>query len=216
MGKYTGQDIPDDDDDIARQFKSSIREVDMYYPHISWDFNDLAGWLKNFGIDFESDRSRELFEVYYANDHVVFTTLVEHPIVDVPSDYKLCSIVNQRATIFHDGERQSMEFRSYFHSSRRDGSGGLNFVPSGAVAVDFPSREIWFPLALTEVIDHRSSNVELDIITPKPLGVNQLPQQLGIIRSCQIERAGREYSASRVRGQLRQGEQVSDLRIPVG
>ena len=171
-----------------------------------------------------SQAPSRIFQRYFETGHAVFTTLVEHPNVANPSDFALCSISNQRATILHADGRQSLTFRSFFHSTNREGLEPQNFVPKLGVQLDFPSEKIWFPLALTEVIDHEFANVELDIVTKDRLREGALPKRCRIVRQGSLKLRGRnvprglkgrKFSASRVRMKLAKGQPIEDLEIEV-
>ena len=144
---------------------------------------------------------------------MAFSSLVQHPEVPDPQNFKLCSIVLQRAVIKFDNGVETLSFRSYFHSASPENY--VNFYPSNALQVRFRSSEIWFPLELTEVIDAPEAFVVLDVLTRNKLEYKSLPEPFKAKRIGNVKIQGQEYDMTRLSARLGKGKKWPDLRIPV-
>jgi hypothetical protein len=174
------------------------------------DLGELKKWFEKFEIPLEKE-SAKAFEKYYQTRHAVFGTLVNHPHVPDAVRWSACNIQLQRAVIFHDGKRETLLFRSYFHSAK-DEKNYVNFVPNRAVESSFESPSVFFPLALTKFISTPQAHVVLDIITEKAVKFGNMPKQLEVSGSGRM--GGQErHHITRVEGVLRSGEDVEDMHL---
>jgi hypothetical protein len=170
----------------------------------------LKKWGEKFEIPLEKEPA-EAFEKYYRTGHAVFGTLVNHPSVPDAARWASCDILLQRAVIFHDGNRETLLFRSYFHSAK-DAENYVNFVPNRTVEASFESRSVFFPLALTKFISSPEAHVVLDIVTPKAPKFGKMPKQLEAI-GCTRMGGGQRHYITRVEGVLRSGEDIEDMHL---
>jgi len=171
------------------------------------NLDELKKWFEKFEIPLEKE-SAKAFEKYYQTGHAVFGTLVNHPHVVDAVRWAACDIQLQRAVIFHDSKRETLLFRSYFHSAR-DEKNYVNFVPNRAVEASFESPSVFFPLALTKFISTPQAHVVLDIVTPKAVKFDRMPKRLEVSGSA---RMGDQY-ITRIEGVLRSGEDVEDMHL---
>jgi hypothetical protein len=170
----------------------------------------LKKWGENFEIPLEKEPAKA-FEKYYKTGHAVFGTLVNHPPVPDAAKWAKCDILLQRAVILHDGKRETLLFRSYFHSSK-DEKNYVNFVPNRSVEASFESRSVFFPLALTKFISSPQAHVVLDIVTPEAPKLGKMPKQIEVAGRRRMG-GGQRYHVTRLEGVLRSGEEVEDMHL---
>ncbi len=211
MARVTGPDIPKD---FPKKYLKNLQKVELFNASMSWDTQELARWEKRHGVEMEKEPVA-IFEDYLKTGHVIFTTLVGHPRVPDPQRWIACSVVLQRAVIVYaEGSkgREKLFLRSYFHSAK-DSENFVNFVPRGGIEVSFASDTIWFPLELTRVIQEPASYVVLDVLTPKPLDVKQLPEPFRLGKTGQMQYQGKLYSVTRATAKLAAKQKWPDLRL---
>jgi hypothetical protein len=145
----------------------------------------------------------------------IFMSLVEHPLVPNPEDFRACSVVLQRAVAIWDGEHEDLLLRSFFHSASDDDH-AVNFVPTGAVQMSFRSDNVWFPLELTTGIPEPEALVVLDILTPEPVDDRWLPRPFELAGRSRLRLGLQRYDVARVTAALRAEERNVDFRFRRG
>lgn len=172
--------------------------------------NELNEWGKKFEIPLTPEPTKA-FDKYYRTGHVVFGTLVNHPTVPDPANWALCDIVLQRAVILHDGKRETLLFRSYFHSAK-DEKNYVNFVPNRTVEASFESPTVFFPLALTKFISVPQAHVVLDIVTPQAVKFSKMPKELEVTGTA-LKGGQQRFYITRVQGVLRSSADAADMNL---
>jgi hypothetical protein len=79
----------------------------------------------------------------------------------------------------------------------------------------FASKEIIYPLELSQFIDEPASYVVLDILTPGPLDAKQLPKGFTAEKTGRMEFRRQAYRATRITAKLAAKERHPDLRLKV-
>lgn len=204
----TGPEIPKD---FPAKYTKDLKRVGLFNASMSWDIQQLVRWEERHGIQMEKEPSA-IFEDYLRTNHVIFSTLVEHPKVNDAARYTACSVVLQRGVIVYGSPRERLFLRSYFHSAK-DSENFANFVPRGGIEISFASDTIWFPLELTRVIQEPASYVVLDILTPKPFRTKELREPFRVGKGGEISYEGRKYYVSRVTAKLAAKQKWPDLRL---
>lgn len=190
-------------------------------PEIPKDFPEK--YTKNlitaaiFNLDEIQKHPVGIFADSIKSDNVKFGVLVEHPNVANLSEFTACSVVLQQGVIVYDNEgtsvpRETLFFRAYFHSAK-DSENFVNFVPRGAIEMSFPSETVWFPLERLQGIQEPASYVVLDILTPKPLNVEQLPKPFRLEKTAQMQYQGKSYSVARISATLTANQNLTELRL---
>ena len=203
---------------FPREYLQDLQVVDLFNAQISWNLDELTLWQKRHGIGMKK-RPLEIFKKYLDSGHRIFSTLIEHPRVMDPSSFKLCSIILQHGIIVYDDRQEDLYIRSYFHSkSANDPKSFANFVPQGGVKFSFPSKSIWFPLMLTEVIDEPAALVVLDILTAGSLDNTKFPdpfrgEAMGVIQTRVGVSEAKIYNVTRVTAKLRAGQRWNDFNV---
>lgn len=208
VAKWSGGDIPEG---FNSKYLEEIHEVEIFNSSQLWDLQELMKWEERFEIRIEREPA-QAFDKYFESGHAVFGTLVNHPNVPDPAVWALCDIVLQRAVIMYTGNRETILFRSYFHSAKDD-TNFVNFVPNRAVEVSFESPTVFFPLALTEFISAPEAHVMLDIVTPQAASFQDVPKGLEVIGSVAGRVAQERYYITRIHGVLKSGEAAPDMNL---
>jgi hypothetical protein len=213
VAEITGSDIPDSYPD---KYLQNLEDSEVFNSSMAWSTEELTRWEGRYGIEMEPE-ALEIFERYLLSKHVLFMSLVGHPQVPNPEEFRACSLVLQRGVIVYDQGQEDLFLRSYFHSATDQGE-FVNFVPREGVHFAFPSDSIWFPFELTELISEPASFIELDILTRTPLDDESLPSFLGSRRSGRVWLEGEKYQATRISGVLEVGKEkrggINDLSLP--
>jgi hypothetical protein len=209
--EITGSDIPDG---YPEKYLRDLEDSEVFNSSLAWTTEELTRWQGRHGIEMEPE-ALEIFERYLESKHILFMSLVGHPQVPNPDEFRACSLVLQRGVIVHDKGHEDLFLRSYFHSATDQGE-FVNFVPREGVHFAFPSDSIWFPFELTRLISEPASYVELDILTPSPLSEGDFPSFLASRRSGRVQLQGERYWATRVSGVLEKQGTIEDLELPVG
>jgi len=178
---------------------------------MAWNTQTLTAWEKKHGIEMQRE-PLAIFERYLRNGFTIFSALVRHPPVPEPKLYVACSVILQRGVIVYANGIEDLHLRSYFHSAR-DAENFVNFVPSGALRVSFKSDKIWFPLELTQVIQEPYSYVVLDVLTTKPLKLEQLPKPFQAGKQGTVTLGKQQYQAVRLTAKLAAKQTSPDLNI---
>jgi len=208
VNAVTGPEVPRE---FPQKYLRGLQRVELYNASMSWDTQALTGWEKRHGIAMETE-PLSIFDDYVKAGYVIFSTLVEHPLVPDPRVYASCSVVLQRGVIVYANGNEDLYLRSYFHSAK-DGENYVNFVPKGGVRISFESDGVWFPLELTRVIQEPHSYVVLDILTPKPFDVGKLPTSFRAGRRGVVTLGGARYNVVRISATLSAKERSPDLKL---
>jgi hypothetical protein len=193
------------------KYTKDLAQSALFNANISSTVDEFARWQGRHSIDMEPDATR-ILDRYVQDGFALFSTLVEHPSVPDPQLYLACSIVLQRAAIIYSRGRETLYFRSQFHSAK-DESNFVNFIPNGAVEVAFASDTIWFPLELTSVISEPASYLDLEILTERELATQQIPEPLQLQALGETRYAGAAFYVTRVSGSLSSKQRWADLRL---
>lgn len=158
-----------------------------------------------------------LFKNYFQTNRIMFEAFVDPSKVAAPVSVTSCSAVLQQGVIIYDNEgtsnhRETLFLRNYFHS-KNNSENFMNFIPRGGIKMSFPTETIWFPLELTGVNQEPTLYVVVDILTPKPLNIEHLPEPFRLEKSGQMQYQGNTYSVARITGKLATKQKWSDLRL---
>ena len=214
--------------DYPEKYIKGLQQVDIFNPHISLSVDDFVEIQRRYEIDMK-ERPLEIFRDYTNEDYAIVTTAIEHPEVPDPREYVLCSVVFQRGAILYRNGRETLTIQSHLHSAK-DEENFVNLVPRGGVQMAFSSDVIWFPLALSEVIDEPASYVVLDILTSEQTAIEQgqLPEPFQLVSTAQVsgeniseympagsaqDYAGETFNVARVVAKLEAGRSWPDLEV---
>ncbi len=176
FGSEWPQDYPD-------KYKKNLQRVEIFNQNMSWDLPQFIDAAKHYGFVIDkTDDALPIFEKYARTGHDFVTVAADHPKVEDLKSFSSCSVVLQKAVIRYEGGVETLFLRSYFHSKNPNGQ-FVNFVPVGGLEITFPTKEIWFPLSLTKVIDEPESYVLLDIITPKGTKIASIEPRFSVAGS---------------------------------
>lgn len=214
VAEITGPDIPGGYPD---KYARDLEDSDVFNSAMAWSTEELTKWEGRHGIEMEPE-ALEIFERYLESKHLLFMTLVEHPRVPNPEDFRACSLVLQRGVIVYDQGHEDLYLRSYFHSATDTGE-FVNFVPREGVHFAFPSDSIWFPFELTRLISEPASFVEIDVLSRAPIDEAALPSFLSPRVSGRVRLKDEMYQATRLSGVLEVGHKdqrgtFADLSLP--
>jgi hypothetical protein len=194
------------------KYDRNLRFSEVFNASMAWDLDTFVTWQERHGVEMEG-RPLEIFQAYLERGHPLFMSLVEHPTVAEPERFTNCSIVLQRAVIFHRNGREDLFLRSFFHSS--NGEEAVNFAPSGAVQMSFMTDSIWFPLALTEGIPEQSSEVVLDIVSDTTLSPREVPEPFEVVDISRVGLGIDRFEVTRIAGVLDTSGPIEDLQVSV-
>ncbi len=209
LGRAAGGEIPKR---LDRRYTNNVVRSDNFNSTILWSLDELERWENRFEIKLEEGPAGA-FRRYFDSGHVVFGTLVNHPEVSDPSRWELCSIILQRALIVFAEGRETVVFRSYFHSRTSNREEAVNFVPARDIEVSFQSESIWFPLALTEFIAERKARVALDVLTPSEVRSEGSCGGLDVKHRGFVSTGKRVFHTMRLAGDLKAGQGIDDLKL---
>lgn len=208
---------------LPKKYLNRLQRVDLFNSQLSWTEEELILWQGRHGIKMK-EKPLKVFRGYLKNEKVIFSTLVQHPIVKERESFNSCSVVLQRAIIFFENGREDLYLRSYFHSSHDDDKElAVNFVPKGGLKISFETDKIWFPLELSGLIFEPASYLVLDIVTPYKMDLtSRLPKGFKVMGERTLNLNGIEesmrrpnqiVSAQRIEAVLAAGKRWPDLNI---
>jgi hypothetical protein len=209
MTRRAGADSPAE---FPKKYTEIVKQVELFNSTMATSVKQLLEVEERYGIDMSKDATA-VFDQYAKahNDFVI--TLVEHPAFSGSTDVNArCSVVLQRGVIEFSGGRETLHLRSQFHSTNGAG-GSVNFVPNGAVEIEFETSEIWFPLSLTKLIGEPASYVVLDVVTPDPMKSSDWGRGLKVAESKKIELNGKAAFLTRATGKFDSGKDLEDFRL---
>jgi hypothetical protein len=198
---------------FPQKYRKGLSRSDLFNATLSWTLDDVTRTQKRFEIEMES-KPLEIFRDYIARGNVIFSTLVSHPRVPDPKQFRACSIILQRAVLVSNPPIQTIYLRSYFHSAASAGE-FVNFVPRGGLRISFASDTVWFPLRLTSVITEPEAFVVLDVLSRGGVTSEMVPKAFSAKRRGKVMLDGRAYVVTRLEGALSAKEEWPDLNINV-
>lgn len=175
---------------------------------------ELKDWVGQFGFPTEPEAEAALDKYFKAN-RLLYGLVVEHPpVADNGLGFKFCTCVLQRAAIVWDGDQQQTWVRSTYRSAR-DQRTWVNFAPDSPVKFTFAARSIWFPLALNKILPEPGAPafLLLDILTKKPLAVNQIPAGFVVDPKGNVPLQGGTWNVMRLWRRYQRGDPAEDLSL---
>ncbi len=181
----------------------------------------VEDWLlKHFDIRLEPEVKPAL-EDYFKNKRWIYGRVVEHPpALQDGLGYRFCTCTLQRAAVVFDWSRKGKEeelwVRTRFRSAR-DQLTFVNFVPRTPVVFTFQAGKVWFPLALNRILPEpgKPAFLLLDVLSRKPLALDQIPAAFGRQAVGTIVHAGATWHVTRIWRQYHRGDPASDLLLDV-